>query len=435
MKNILSKLSIVIIALFVSPLVIHAAGFVPGNDVAQFMNTTYGVLNMAPATGGVSVTQTGLTGNAWGDSTGWISFAGSNHSVSVSCNSTTGIGTLSGFAWGHTAGWVNFGPFSNNAALQTTIDQSGYFDGAAWSQNYGWVEFDPAVCTTMGGPGNDTDPVGVDGDGFTGGCVQTTFTCPVASNSNPPTGSNTLPRCTLQSNTNNLASSGPVTLSWTMTAGSQLTLLNTQYSSAGSVVVNPQATTTYTATVTNQHGSRTCTETVIVSRTPETLGCTSQKALNYNRLATVDNGTCVFLDSVDQTWDLEYVPQLSGPVSSEQCTYFKQHLKRGSRGPEVAKVQYFLNRYMNAGLVVDGKYGKSTFVAVHAFQKRHYDDIIAPWSPPLPARTTGRWYKTTMATANIIVGCPIEEVFIEDRGVIHSFTKTTEKLINTLFGR
>ena len=49
----------------------------------------------------------------------------------------------------------------------------------------------------------------------------------------------------------------------------------------------------------------------------------------------------------------------------------KPNLRFGSRGTEVKKLQTLLNNCNNAGLVVDGIFGKNTRAALVAFQKNH----------------------------------------------------------------
>lgn len=49
----------------------------------------------------------------------------------------------------------------------------------------------------------------------------------------------------------------------------------------------------------------------------------------------------------------------------------RPNLKTGSRGESVKKLQTLLNNCNNAGLNVDGIFGKNTRAAVIAFQKNH----------------------------------------------------------------
>ncbi len=77
-----------------------------------------GYVNFAPAHGGLTVTDTGITGYAWAQSTGWINFHPFTSGVT-----NNGNGTLGGFAWDETDGWVSF--------TGVTIDSNGKFHGQA----------------------------------------------------------------------------------------------------------------------------------------------------------------------------------------------------------------------------------------------------------------------------------------------------------------
>ena len=102
------------------------------------------------------------------------------------------------------------------------------------------------------------------------------------------------------------------------------------------------------------------------------------------------------------------------------CPVFSSFHKKGDRNGEVDSIQEFLNTHMNAGLAVDGVYGLMTEKAVHAFQQKYWDQTIKPWTPVLSSRTTGRWYKTTNAWANVLSGCSVEPVLIEDTGAMYT---------------
>lgn len=101
-----------------------------GNDYAWVAQTGDRV-NFDCAQCSVTVTDTAITGYAWGESLGWINFAPTNGGVV-----NNGSGVLSGSAWGQGAGWINFAPTNGGVSIV-----NGFFQGHAWSQNYGWVEF------------------------------------------------------------------------------------------------------------------------------------------------------------------------------------------------------------------------------------------------------------------------------------------------------
>ncbi len=48
---------------------------------------------------------------------------------------------ITGYAWGENAGWINFAPTNGGVTINTT---TGKFDGYAWSEVFGWLLFDCA---------------------------------------------------------------------------------------------------------------------------------------------------------------------------------------------------------------------------------------------------------------------------------------------------
>ena len=87
-------------------------------------------------------------------------------------------------------------------------------------------------------------------------------------------------------------------------------------------------------------------------------------------------------------------------------------LSRGAGNPtEVMSLQGFLNEHMSAGLPVTGFFGPLTAAAVHAFQKKYWEDVLQPWFA-IPGSgisdaddSTGVVYKTTQWKINSI-HCP-----------------------------
>ncbi len=106
------------------------------NKYARFLNSNLGFINFGATNGNVAITDSGITGYAWGESVGWINLNPTNGGVDNDAE-----GNLSGYAWGENTGWINFDPTNGGV----TIDSSGNFSGYAWSQNYGWIVFN---CTT-----------------------------------------------------------------------------------------------------------------------------------------------------------------------------------------------------------------------------------------------------------------------------------------------
>ena len=98
-----------------------------------------GWVNFAPppGSGGVTVSDTAVTGFAWSENFGWINFG---PMASGGVSNTTG-GVLSGFAWAENGGWINFGPMATGGVTINT--STGVFSGLAWGENVGWINFGP----------------------------------------------------------------------------------------------------------------------------------------------------------------------------------------------------------------------------------------------------------------------------------------------------
>jgi hypothetical protein len=69
---------------------------------------------------------------------------------------TAGTGdAVSGFAWSENIGWISFNCTSTNSCASVDygvdIDAQGNFSGFAWSENIGWIKFDPTT-TSPGAP-------------------------------------------------------------------------------------------------------------------------------------------------------------------------------------------------------------------------------------------------------------------------------------------
>jgi len=121
-----------------------------------------GWINFNPDNGGVTVTDSSITGYAWSETLGWINLSPSTQGVV-----NTPSGTLSGYAWGQNAGWINFGG--------VTIDCQGDFNGTATGDVVGTINFDCTECNvntdwrhsdgSCAGGGGGGGGGGDDGDG------------------------------------------------------------------------------------------------------------------------------------------------------------------------------------------------------------------------------------------------------------------------------
>jgi hypothetical protein len=135
------------------------------------------VINWNPTQGGVTVTDTAVTGDIWGETVGWIRLNPQNNPSQKAGVKNTCSGNLTGYAWGQNTGWISFSctnetpnNCSNNGNFGVTINTTtGNFSGYAWSENYGWIHFDPTVpakhvqtdwhgCTVVTNPGGGPVP-------------------------------------------------------------------------------------------------------------------------------------------------------------------------------------------------------------------------------------------------------------------------------------
>ncbi len=124
-------LSVMVFAGTVSAATIPING--SGSSIASFRNTDFGVVNFAPSGDGITVSDTGLSGYAWGEIIGWINMSPSEGGVANTCS-----GELSGYAWSERMGWINFNPTKSSVSIDLV---TGNFSGDAWVENSGWLNF------------------------------------------------------------------------------------------------------------------------------------------------------------------------------------------------------------------------------------------------------------------------------------------------------
>lgn len=110
---------------------------------------TFGVINMI-ATGFTAITiddTTGVSGQAWGNELGTITFNPIGGGVSIN----TSTGEMSGYAYASTGGWMKMNP---SGVTPVTINCSGEWNGWAWigGVNGGWVKFSASGITTPATP-------------------------------------------------------------------------------------------------------------------------------------------------------------------------------------------------------------------------------------------------------------------------------------------
>ncbi len=110
--------------------------------------------------GNVTVSSAQLTGYA-SSSRGYVLLDCATTSGGDICGtsnfkvSNTSGGVLSGYAWNDTGGWISFNcsdpGICGTSNYAVTISATGTFSGYAWNDNFGWISFncaDPGVCAT-----------------------------------------------------------------------------------------------------------------------------------------------------------------------------------------------------------------------------------------------------------------------------------------------
>ena len=110
-----------------------------------------GWLNFGTSEGNVHISDSALTGYAYGENIGWVSLNCSNDDSCGTADykvSNDGEGNLSGYAWNENAGWIDFDPPNGGVS----INSSGDFSGYAYGENIGWIVFNCATtnsCSTV----------------------------------------------------------------------------------------------------------------------------------------------------------------------------------------------------------------------------------------------------------------------------------------------
>ena len=83
-----------------------------------------GFIDFGSTAGAIHITDSALSGSAYGENIGWINLIG------VTNNNE---GTLGGYAWGENVGFIDFS--------KVTIGTDGVFSGSAYGENIGWITF------------------------------------------------------------------------------------------------------------------------------------------------------------------------------------------------------------------------------------------------------------------------------------------------------
>lgn len=142
--------------------------FSAGSPYAYVANA--GWLNFLPnATVGAVVTETYLTGYAYGANFGWVRLGyvrpDNYHTYSNLISTDFGVnvsatGLLTGYAYGANIGWINFEQTHGKPRIDPF---TGIFTGFAYSANLGWISLDTPmsnlITSTITAPDSDGDGI------------------------------------------------------------------------------------------------------------------------------------------------------------------------------------------------------------------------------------------------------------------------------------
>jgi len=107
-----------------------------------------GWVNLRTVHGDLRIGSNILAGWIWIENCGWVC-VGDGRPLDGGCYSNRGIhdfginndghGKLSGFAWSEVTGWISF----RTSHSRVYLDETGQFYGYGWGENVGWMHFGP----------------------------------------------------------------------------------------------------------------------------------------------------------------------------------------------------------------------------------------------------------------------------------------------------
>jgi len=185
-----------------------------------------------------------------------------------------------------------------------------------------------------------------------------------------------------------------------------------------------------------------------------TPGCTSPTALNYNPLATINDGSCAYpsvsptstpatttppivpppvtpITPVTPVTPPDYVPTACQPYITSNIDF-----GRKNNPEDVRRLQLFLNRVQSEGLTVDGEYKIVDVNAVKRFQSNN-PDVLRFWNLNKP---TGSVFITTRKRINTLqceyetgIKCPFFTEY-QIKGDVSPEVLRIKKFLNALEG-
>jgi hypothetical protein len=416
-----------------------SSGFTTAKICKDVSCTTYGVVNFKPTINGntpgalpITITDSGITGHAWGNEIGWINMSPTGSGVIV--NPTTGI--LSGKAYANVGSWINFAPTYPGSGPQvgvTLVDNGtgSNFQGWAWvsGAHGGWMKFDCSGTGTCVKTDWRAIPYrficsdGIDNDGDT-----------LIDYPNDP-------GCTSSSDTDetNITTGGGGG-GGSGGGGGNPCASPLVYSNG--VCVNPNVLPqTQPTTPQNQCGPYLLKYIKLGAKNDPIEVKKLQKFLVDHEGETLKiDGRYKLVDfNAVKRFQVKYSGDVLGPwgsikstgyvykttvakinsfmcpnytekiviekLNTNQCPIFKKYHRIGSVGGDVSKIINFLNKeFSDAKLRKSIIYTPAVAKQVKRYQEKYYSDIITKAGLQ---GVTGIWAKYSMEKANSIEGCPL----------------------------
>lgn len=404
--------------------------------------TAFGTINFKPTinvnTPGalpVTITDTGITGHAWGDEIGWINMAPTGSGIIM--NPTTGV--LSGKAYANSGSWINFAPTYPGSGPQvgvTLVDNGSgsNFQGWAWvsGAHGGWMKFD---CSGVGTcvktdwraiPYRAACSDGIDNDGDTLIDFPSDPGCSGLSDSDETNSTS--------------GGGGGGSSSGGGSSGGSICILPLVYSNGN--CINPSVLLPKGTPVSSQNQ---CSPYLLkyiklnAKNDPNEVRKLQQFLVDHEKEKLNIDGKYKTTDYLAvKRFQAKYNSEILGPwgasqptgyvyktttdkinkfmcpdnkekiivekIVKKQCPVFTKYHRIGTISNEVPRIIVFLNKeFPNLKIRKNIIYTPAIAKAVKQYQQKYYSDIITPAGLP---GVTGIWAQYSLKKANEIEGCP-----------------------------
>lgn len=401
--------------------------------------SVYGSVNLKPtinaSTPGalpVTITDTAITGHAWGDEIGWMNLAptGLSGSDVLKVNPTTGIITGKAYATG--GSWINFSPTYSGSGPQvgvTLVDNGSGSDFSGWAwvsgAQGGWMKFDcggVGTCIktdwrTLAHRFACSDGIDNDGDGLVdfpsdSGCSSSVDNDETNSSSGGGGGGGGGGGSSgggVTCNAPLVLSNGVCVTPAVITPLVPNNLANSTYAPSicepyllGYIKLgvknNPREVTKLETFLNTYEGEQLEINGIYELKDFEAVKRFQKKYQETLSFWGINKPTGYVYISTQKAINRIYCQKITG-VS---CPYFGDYQKPGNQNEEVLKIKKFLNKTQGESLSETMTYDRSLTNAVRRFQEKYSFKSLASWGL---ARSTGNWYQSTRKTAEDLLGC------------------------------